>query len=77
MEVQRVTGHKTLAMLLRYTQMDVGHLVDRLDATEASRPTESAKRSVGPSGVLAIPEFEEAPRLPANVIPFTPRNRPS
>jgi integrase len=77
MEVQRVTGHKTLAMLLRYTQMDVGHLVDRLDATEASRSTESAKRPVGPSGLLAIPEFEEVPRLPANVIPFTPRNRPS
>ncbi|HWM68245.1 MAG TPA: hypothetical protein VNO35_16760 [Steroidobacteraceae bacterium] len=38
-----------VAMLLRYTQMNVGHLVDRLDATEASRPTESAKRPVGPS----------------------------
>jgi hypothetical protein len=38
MEVQRITGHKTLAMLLRYTHMDVGRLVQRLDATDAQPP---------------------------------------
>ena len=36
MEVQRITGHKTLAMLLRYTQMNVDHIVDRLDETESA-----------------------------------------
>ena len=36
MEVQRITGHKTLAMLLRYTQMYDNHVVARLDETEDS-----------------------------------------
>jgi integrase len=36
MEVQKITGHKTLAMLLRYTQMDVRHIVERLDETEST-----------------------------------------
>jgi integrase len=35
MEVQRITGHKTLAMLIRYTHMDVSRIVERLDATES------------------------------------------
>src|SRR5690606_18910283 len=37
MEVQKITGHKTLSMLVRYTQMNVDHVVDRLDATEPAR----------------------------------------
>jgi integrase len=40
MEVQRITGHKTLAMLIRYTHMDVGRLVERLDATDTHQPRE-------------------------------------
>lgn len=72
MEVQKITGHKTLSMLLRYTQMNVDHVVDRLDAIEptkalhrlpvtafAVQPPDSAPASVG------IPE-----ELPKNVIPF-------
>jgi hypothetical protein len=80
MEVQKVTGHKTLAMLLRYTQMDVGHLVERLDATEAStRPPGNTVRSgdaVGASGASTVPEIDQGTTLPSNVIPFTSRNRP-
>ncbi|QKI69215.1 site-specific integrase [Achromobacter xylosoxidans] len=30
-EVARITGHKTLSMLDRYTHLDVRHLVDKLD----------------------------------------------
>jgi hypothetical protein len=44
MEVQKITGHKTLAMLLRYTQMNVDHVVKRLDATEN---TDRAQQRVG------------------------------
>jgi integrase len=80
MEVQKVTGHKTLAMLLRYTQMDVGHLVERLDATEASsQPPGNTKRSadtVGPSGASTVLEIEKGTSLTSNVIPFMSRNRP-
>jgi hypothetical protein len=79
MEVQKVTGHKTLAMLLRYTQMDVGHIVERLDATEApTRPPGNATRSVddaGPSGASTVPDIEKRTSLPSNVIPFMSRNR--
>ncbi len=42
MEVQRITGHKTLAMLVRYTHMDVGRLVERLDGTEGRDPCDAA-----------------------------------
>lgn len=35
MEVQKITGHKTLKILLDYTHMDPSHIVDRLDETEA------------------------------------------
>ncbi|HEV2270815.1 MAG TPA: tyrosine-type recombinase/integrase [Steroidobacteraceae bacterium] len=35
MEVQRITGHKTLSQLLRYTQMNVARIVNRLDETES------------------------------------------
>jgi integrase len=80
MEVQKVTGHKTLAMLLRYTQMDVGHLVERLDATESSpRPPGNTVRSddaVGASGASTVPEIDQGTTLPSNVIPFMSRNRP-
>lgn len=31
MEIARITGHKTLAMLSRYTHLRAGHLADRLD----------------------------------------------
>ena len=58
MEVQRITGHKTLAMLLRYTQMKVDHIVDRLDETESgpnppgrsrrARPTPEPARTLDP-----------------------------
>jgi integrase len=80
MEVQKVTGHKTLAMLLRYTQMDVGHLVERLDATEPStRPAGNTTRSsddVESSGTSTMPEIEKGTGLTSNVIPFMSRNRP-
>jgi integrase len=79
MEVQKVTGHKTLAMLLRYTQMDVGHIVERLDATEAAtRPPGNTTHSVddaGPSGASTVPDIEKGTSLPSNVIPFMSRNR--
>lgn len=42
MEVQKITGHKTLSMLLRYTQMDVGHIVQRLDETDGQGPLPDA-----------------------------------
>lgn len=35
MEVQGITGHKTLKILLNYTHMNPSHIVDRLDETEA------------------------------------------
>lgn len=79
MEVQKVTGHKTLAMLLRYTQMDVGHLVERLDATETSgRSPGTVERSVRAAETtltLTGVETEERPALPTNVIPFMPKSR--
>ncbi|MGC9271708.1 site-specific integrase [Acidiphilium sp.] len=31
MEIARITGHKTMAMLSRYTHLRAGHLADRLD----------------------------------------------
>jgi integrase len=34
MEVQKITGHKTLSQLLRYTHLKVDHLNRRLDETE-------------------------------------------
>jgi len=48
MEVQKMTGHKTLSMLLRYTHMDVRHVVQRFDETEEkpARPTDSPKHSI-------------------------------
>jgi integrase len=79
MQVQKVTGHKTLVMLLRYTQMDVGHIVERLDATEAStRPAGNRTRSgdeVGSSGASTVPEIQQRTSLPSNVIPFMSRKR--
>lgn len=46
MEVQRVTGHKTFAMLLRHTQVDVGRIVEGFDESEESmRPSGDAKHS--------------------------------
>ncbi len=36
MEVQKITGHKTLSMLLAYTHLDVGKIVDRLDETDCN-----------------------------------------
>lgn len=45
MEVQRITGHKTLSMLLRYTQMNVDRIVKRLDATEPEPTPASPRRS--------------------------------
>ena len=79
MEVQKVTGHKTLAMLLRYTQMDVGHLVERLDATETSGRSpgtvERSARAAETTLALAGMETEERPALPTNVIPFMPKSR--
>lgn len=36
MEVQKITGHKTLSMLLAYTHLDVTKIVDRLDETECN-----------------------------------------
>ncbi len=63
MEVQRITGHKTLAMLLRYTQMNVDRIVDRLDETESDpnspggsrpvRPTPEPSRTFGPKNGAA------------------------
>jgi integrase len=77
MEVQKVTGHKTLAMLLRYTQMDVGHLVERLDATEPTRPPGNISAEVvQPSAASTGAEIKQGARLPPNVIPFMPRSRP-
>ena len=79
MEVQKVTGHKTLAMLLRYTQMDVGHLVERLDATETSGRSpgtvERSARAAETTPALTGVETEERPALPTNVIPFMPKSR--
>jgi hypothetical protein len=79
MEVQKVTGHKTLAMLLRYTQMDVGHLVERLDATEPTRPPGNISHPaevVQPSAASTGAEIKQGARLRPNVIPFMPRSRP-
>jgi len=72
MEVQKITGHKTLAMLLRYTQMNVDHVVKRLDATEdGDRPNSS----------LTVTQLKKSPMaddsaepLASNVVPF-PRRR--
>lgn len=44
MDVQHVTGHKTLAMLLRYMQLNVAGVVQRLDATDPSPPTPNVLR---------------------------------
>jgi hypothetical protein len=80
MEVQKVTGHKTLAMLLRYTQMDVGHLVERLDATEASTRSPGITKHTAdvaePIAALTVPEVEIGTSLASNVIPFMSRSRP-
>lgn len=80
MEVQKVTGHKTLAMLLRYTQMDVGHLVERLDATEASKRSPGITKYTAdvaePIAALTVPEVEIGTSLASNVIPFMSRSRP-
>jgi len=45
MEVQRITGHKTLSQLLRYTQMNVDRIVDRLDETESPSGRASPRAS--------------------------------
>jgi integrase len=56
MEVQRITGHKTLSMLMRYTQMDVSRIVRRLDATEGQAPpASSAPHSPLPANVVRFP----------------------
>ena len=47
MEVQRITGHKTLSMLLRYTQMNVDRIVKRLDSTEPAPTPASPRRFPG------------------------------
>ena len=67
MEVQRITGHKTLSMLLRYTQMNVDRIVDRLDATESAAAASQA-------GVLRAAENRSGgAKLPHNVVRFNPR----
>jgi integrase len=72
MEVQKITGHKTLSMLLRYTQMDAGHVVKRLDATEdADRP--NSELAMTPLK-KASSNGDGAPEpVPPNVIPFPRR----
>lgn len=67
MEVQRITGHKTLSMLVRYTQMNVDRIVDRLDETESAAAT---PRAVAPQ---AVGSNVTASNLPRNVVLFSPR----
>lgn len=70
MEVQRITGHKTLAMLLRYTQMNVDRIVNRLDATE------SAVAASQPSEQRTAEGRHASSKLPHNVVRFSPRRIP-
>ena len=70
MEVQKITGHKTLAMLLRYTQMYDNHVVERLDATEDPNKPVAAVSKVRKS---APAKCEAQTSLPTNVIPFKRR----
>jgi integrase len=44
MEVQKITGHKTLKILLDYTHLNPSHIVDRLDETEARASRVAAER---------------------------------
>jgi integrase len=72
MEVQRITGHKTLAMLLRYTQMYDNHVLARLDSTDALD-----------SAAMANPRFKNAETdkrvvqssQKSNVVLFRPRRQ--
>jgi len=59
MEVQKITGHKTLSMLLAYTHMDVSKIVDRLDETECNLSQGSAL------GTAAQLLSAEVPAVPA------------
>lgn len=75
MEVQKITGHKTLSMLVRYTQMNVDLVVDRLDATEPAKGLNRIPASaiaVQPTAAVAgRAEIDE--ELPDNVVPFRAR----
>ncbi|HUA24356.1 MAG TPA: site-specific integrase [Steroidobacteraceae bacterium] len=55
MEVQRITGHKTLSQLLRYTQMNVDRIVDRLDETESPSGPASPRASSSTRGNHTTP----------------------
>lgn len=70
MEVQKITGHKTLSMLLRYTQMNVDHGVNRLDATEPAKGLEriaAAAFAVQPVA-MGAGQIEPGEALPDNVV---------
>jgi len=72
MEVQRITGHKTLAMLLRYTQMYDNHVVARLDATEDKRTPDLAAAKLDDHKPLTEAcQISKTP--PSNVVLFRPR----
>lgn len=71
MEVQKITGHKTLAMLLRYTQMYDNHVVERLDATEDPNKPIRAVRKARKSPPAANCQGQTA--VPTNVVPFKRR----
>jgi hypothetical protein len=58
MEVQKITGHKTLSMLLAYTHLNVSKIVDRLDETECNVSPRSALGTAAEllrADVLAVP----------------------
>jgi integrase len=58
MEVQKITGHKTLSMLLAYTHLNVSKIVDRLDETECNVSPGSAVGTAAEllrADVLAVP----------------------
>lgn len=73
MEVQKITGHKTLAMLLRYTQMYGNHVVERLDATdEAGKRAMTEVQSREPAKAATARSNAQSDSR-TNVIPFRRR----
>jgi integrase len=65
LEMQKVTGHKTLQLLQDYTRLDVKHVLARLDSTELSAPvpTPAIPEPGNCNASLTTNEREELARL--------------
>lgn len=68
-----MTGHKTLKMLVNYTQYDEGRLVNRLDTTEDSDKAERVQATSFKLKRVQPADDAEEKELPPNVVPFRPR----